>query len=527
MIIDMLTNIIWSFARYFLLFLFATIIYFAYKLFYVPLAFRKKFSKYKNVYITEKFNPILGELKPSLDDINNGRAFYDNLKKLQPKMKGTDMKVFVQGFEPMITLVSNKAVKEAAALIPSKIDRAEVQSNYRLKIGGLKFVDGSFINSPSSKDIVERRKSYFKLLGVSSSSQHIPTIVKIAVETLSKIQGKKEVKILEEINYMTTKVFMTILFGNDLDDFLSEKHDYEATDGSIAKYNLIEFFGHLLNSSHVEASNPMTMFFPILNRLNIINPWKRNYSNMMRLKSIMKKVLNNSQDKNSVWHQISQLEKFNKEDIFSDLLLIIMGGGDTISHGFVSMLYFLKKYPSTLSKLKQELAQHGFTKGCDLGQMFTMENIQKLEYLSYVIKEVLRIDAPIPTTMNYYAFKDVEICDVPIPKGTLIYLDVVGTHYDETQWLDPYVFEPDRHDPSSDFAKKSKDLGIVPNVYSKRAFGHGSRGCPGQAFANLELKVLAAFFIPHFDYSVPEEWLNKEGIGFSLGTEFPLNLKVL
>ncbi|CAI2366121.1 unnamed protein product [Moneuplotes crassus] len=516
----------WALLKYSALALVATAVYFTYKLFYVPLAFRRKYSQYKNVYVKPKFIPVLGELKPCLDDINNGRAFYDHLKKQQAKMGGKDIKVYVQGFEPRIIIASNKAVKEAAALIPSKIDRADIQDNYRLMIGGLKFSSGSFNNYASSKGIAERRKSYFKLLGVNTSSQHIPVILKNAVQNLEKMKQEEEVLITEKISYMTNKIFMTILFGADLEDFLVEKHDYETSDGTTAKYNLINFFGHLLTAYHVEGAHPMTMFFPILNKLNVVNPWKRNFKNLSRFRSIMKEMLHRSKDKNSVWHQISQLEKFSKDDIFNDLLLIIMGGGDTISRSFVSMLYFLKKYPSTLSKLKHELAQHGFVKGCDLDQMFTMENIQKLEYLSYVIKEVLRIDAPIWTTMNYYAFKDVEICDVPIPKGTLMLIDVIGTHYDESQWLDPYVFEPDRHDPNSDFAKKSKDLGIVPNVYSKRAFGHGLRGCPGQAFANLELKVLAAFFIPHFDYSVPEEWLNKEGIGFALGTDFNFKLKI-
>ncbi|CAI2365256.1 unnamed protein product [Moneuplotes crassus] len=408
MALEMLTNFVWLVVKYLILFLLAMAIYFGYKLFYVPLTFRRKFEKYKNVYVTEKFNPIVGDLKPSLDDINNGRAYYDNLKKLQSKMGGADMKVYIQGFQPIITFVSNKAVKEVVGLIPSVIDRADIRNNYSLKFGCIKFADGSFINCASTPDIVERRKSLFKLLGVSTSSQHIPVILKMAAQTLSKIQEEKEVKILEHTDYinlvqiqarrdiyMTNKVFMAILFGKDLDNFLTEKHDYEAPDGTIEKYSLVEYFGQVMKSYHVEGAHPATFFLPFLNKWNIINPWKRNSNNMRSLKSITREVLRRSQDKDSVWHQISQLEKFSEEDIFNDLLLIILGGGDTVSHNFVSVLYFLKKYPSTFSKLRQELEQHGFTKGCNLEKTLTMENIQKLEYLSNAIKEVLRIDAPI------------------------------------------------------------------------------------------------------------------------------------
>ncbi|CAI2365767.1 unnamed protein product [Moneuplotes crassus] len=286
MALEMLTNFVWLVVKYLLLFLLAMAIYFGYKLFYVPLTFRRKFAKYKNVYVTEKFNPIVGDLKPSLDDINNGRAYYDNLKKLQSKMGGADMKVYIQGFQPIITFVSNKAVKEVVGLIPSVIDRADIRNNYSLKFGGLKFADGSFINCASTPDIVERRKSLFKLLGISTSSQHIPVILKMAAQTLSKIQEEKEVKILEHTDYMTNKVFMAILFGKDLDNFLTEKHDYEAPDGTIEKYSLVEYFGQVMKSYHVEGAHPAMFFLPFLNKWNIINPWKRNSNNMRRLKSI-------------------------------------------------------------------------------------------------------------------------------------------------------------------------------------------------------------------------------------------------
>ena len=52
------------------------------------------------------------------------------------------------------------------------------------------------------------------------------------------------------------------------------------------------------------------------------------------------------------------------------------------------------------------------------------------------------------------------------------------------------------------------------------------RACPGQTLAILEIKVILAYFFMKFDYEVDPEILQKEGVGFGLGSHFKLNIKL-
>lgn len=57
-------------------------------------------------------------------------------------------------------------------------------------------------------------------------------------------------------------------------------------------------------------------------------------------------------------------------------------------------------------------------------------------------------------------------------------------------------------------------------------FGNGKRACPGQAFAMMEMKIILACFVSHFEYDVKEELLNKVGIGYAIGTADTLPCKI-
>lgn len=105
----------------------------------------------------------------------------------------------------------------------------------------------------------------------------------------------------------------------------------------------------------------------------------------------------------------------------------------------------------------------------------TKEKINSLNYLNNVVKETMRIDSPAAETFIYKATEDIEICGVPIPKGTILKPDIFAGHYDEKAWLHPREFIPERFDPDSEFYKLSAKEGKERNVYSRRSFSHGLR----------------------------------------------------
>uniref|UniRef100_A0A7S3KV08 Cytochrome P450 n=1 Tax=Euplotes crassus TaxID=5936 RepID=A0A7S3KV08_EUPCR len=149
-----------------------------------------------------------------------------------------------------------------------------------------------------------------------------------------------------------------------------------------------------------------------------------------------------------------------------------------------------------------------------------MEKIQNLTYLNCCVKETLRCDTVVPQSFDYYAKDDIQICKVPISKGTTIRIDLLASHFDDGKWLDEYEFIPERHDLESEYFAKLKQSGKKPEAYSRRTFSHGMRKCPGQTFAMLEMKVAIAYIVTHLDIQFDEGQLNNEDIGFGLGSHF-------
>ncbi|CAN7977332.1 unnamed protein product, partial [Ixodes persulcatus] len=72
------------------------------------------------------------------------------------------------------------------------------------------------------------------------------------------------------------------------------------------------------------------------------------------------------------------------------------------------------------------------------------DNISRLQYLSQVISESLRVYPPIPGQVNRTCVKDFEFNGFRIPKETQIQVPVRLMHHDPRYWVDPEVFNPDR-----------------------------------------------------------------------------------
>ena len=237
----------------------------------------------------------------------------------------------------------------------------------------------------------------------------------------------------------------------------------------------------------------------------------------MTLHHWFQKLVDNCVDPNSVCQQVFKIEDYSYDEMFEDLVTIVVAGTETTSRTIISSLYYLKKNPDKLELLMQDLKKHGFDKDFDFTKLH-IDQILELEYLPLVIKEALRIDSPVVEVFNYYTYDNITICDVPIPKGTYIKLDLYAGHYDKKYWLNPREFEPQRHNPDSEYYKKSEELGMKPHTYSRRSFGHGKRACPGQTLAILKIKIALIYMLSNYDYDVEKALLENDGAGFGAGS---------
>lgn len=117
----------------------------------------------------------------------------------------------------------------------------------------------------------------------------------------------------------------------------------------------------------------------------------------------------------------------------------------------------------------------------------TKETVDSNDYLHYVIKESLRYDNPAPSTLEYTAKKDIQICNVPIMKNHKIFISIHGLHNDTNQYIEPEKFIPERFDPESSYFKTPNSSGSskARSPHSFMSFGTGLRNCPGKSLGKI------------------------------------------
>jgi len=119
-----------------------------------------------------------------------------------------------------------------------------------------------------------------------------------------------------------------------------------------------------------------------------------------------------------------------------------------------------------------------------------------LRYVQLVIKETLRLHAPVPL-LPRECRESCQVMGYDVPKGTKLFVNVWAIARDTKLWHDAEEFKPERFESSSiDF--RGNDFEFTP-------FGAGRRICPGitLGLANLELELASLLY--HFDWALPDD----------------------
>ncbi|KAG6423284.1 hypothetical protein SASPL_113676 [Salvia splendens] len=116
----------------------------------------------------------------------------------------------------------------------------------------------------------------------------------------------------------------------------------------------------------------------------------------------------------------------------------------------------------------------------------SLKEIRKMDYLNKVIDETLRV-----VTFSLVVFreakKDVNVCGYTISKGWKALVWFRSADYDPETWPEPKKFDPSRWD---NFTPKAENF--IP-------FGSGSRLCPGNDLAKLEIAIFLHYFLLNYE----------------------------
>jgi cytochrome P450 len=175
------------------------------------------------------------------------------------------------------------------------------------------------------------------------------------------------------------------------------------------------------------------------------------------------------------------------EEIFGNVLTMLIGGEDSTAATMAWMLHFLTEYPDIQLRVQQELDDV-------LGPAKMLHDIrdaERLTYLEAVSFETMRLKSVFPI-LFLGTNKDVELGGVHIPEGTAIFLLTRKCGMQEREFTASDQFQPERWIA----AHSGQECGHNPKAFVP--FGAGPRSCPGRNLALLEMKSAMAMLCRNF-----------------------------
>ena len=466
------------------------------------------YLKYKNhpkVHVFGKFNLVYGESIMNIRDSKRKKAAYHTYRKGLSKIKNKDIILYFEGYNPIFRMRSPQAIQQLQNLIPDKVDREpELLGFGKFNLKGMEYARSI------SEQAISRKKTYIRLLALNSPSKHILSILSSLKNNMNTWKVNQEYDCHHEMKMIAMDMIFYIIFGNDLDRLNKDTKPFIRPDNTVQYMKFRQFYDEHSMIYYDCFRHPVSILAPFINHYDLINPFIRARNNRSRFKEFIEHAIAISTDKDSVLYQMIHKEKLSNETIIDDLITIFKSQSETVSHALMSMLYNLKKHSGVYTRLKTEIKSH-FDEFPDIADRFSRDNILKLSYLHNVIKECFRYDTPAIESLRYRAYEDINICDVDIPKDSLIHIDIHGLHYNSEQWIEPFKFIPERFDPDSQyFLRPNSDK--ARSSYAHASFSYGARACPGQTMAMLEIKIIVAYILSNIEYSIDEEIINKDDI---------------
>eukprot|EP00252_Welwitschia_mirabilis_P010622 TRINITY_DN23_c0_g2_i2.p2 TRINITY_DN23_c0_g2~~TRINITY_DN23_c0_g2_i2.p2 ORF type:complete len:208 (+),score=25.18 TRINITY_DN23_c0_g2_i2:1274-1897(+) len=189
------------------------------------------------------------------------------------------------------------------------------------------------------------------------------------------------------------------------------------------------------------------------------------------------------------------------------------GGTETTATTMEWTMSLLLKHPQSMQRLQEEIDT---MVGRD--RKVREEDIAKLKYLQWVLKESMRLYPALPLGVAHLCREDTEVCGYNVAKGTALFLNLSAIGRDPLVWGDDAdEFKPERfcEQQPLDFSGQA-DMKSIP-------FSAGRRGCPGAPMALPFVLFAIASLVQRFDWKALDDGFDmEERPGLSVPRQNPL-----
>lgn len=325
----------------------------------------------------------------------------------------------------------------------------------------------SFIGIPYEEHKRLRRLTSAPVNGHEALSIYIPYIEDIVISTLDKWSKMGKIEFLTQLRKLTFRIIMYIFLSSESEEVMEALEREYTTLNYGVRAMAINVPGFAYYKALKARKNLVAAFQSVVNERRS----QRKTNKSTKKKDMLDALMDVKDEKG---------ETLDDEEIIDIMLMYLNAGHESSGHTTMWATIFLQQHPEFLEKAKAE-QERIVKKRPPTQKGLTLKDIREMEYLSKVIDETLRL-----ITFSLMVFReaktDVKISGYTIPKGWKVLAWFRSIHLDPEIYPNPKEFDPSRWD---DYNAKAGTF--LP-------FGAGSRLCPGNDLAKLEISI----FLHHF-----------------------------
>jgi cytochrome P450 len=183
-------------------------------------------------------------------------------------------------------------------------------------------------------------------------------------------------------------------------------------------------------------------------------------------------------------------DRFNDDDVVNHMIFLMMAAHDTVTITMSTICYYLARDPQWQERLRDESRAVG-------KPALEFDDLKRLPSLDLVIKEALRLVAPVPA-LPRRTVADTELLGHYVPAGTMVNIIPYFIHHLEEVWPQPLRFDPER------FADDRREDRVHP--YAWMPFGGGAHKCIGMHFAYMEIKAVLHQLLLRYRWRVDPDY---------------------